>query len=822
MKRLSVVIVIALLVLVIFQGNLQTQTFAASTSSLAFTTSCPENVTVYFLDVGQGDSILVKTPSKNVLIDGGPTEAGATLLNYLSIYQVTKIDLLIATHPHEDHIGGLISVMQSTIPIQDIVYNGYNYTATQTFNTWKTLALTHNLTQANRNQVYAMSPTVNFTVLSPTNPLHFSDINAESIVMRLRVGNTSVLLTGDATIDTEASMLASGLSMQSQVLKVGHHGSSYSTSQAFLTVVQPNYAVISAGINNQYGHPTQQTLDSLSSNNIITYGTYKDGTIILSLNSAQSSGTLVSGIISSNTTWAKAASPYNFTGNVLVDLGATLTIESGVTVNFNGYFMNIGGTLSAKGTEAEKIIMTGSGITYSGEWKGRIVFLSTRTDSTIENAEITSTPNTILGIYSSPTINKTILGGTTGTAISIIDGSPIIVGNIISNNSADGITVNAESYVCSAKIEDNIIANNTGSGISIYHGAVLIQKNKITNNYAGIYDEEWWGTNDAANITENIISNNHLGIQFNFFAYGSPYAVTKNIIIYNFDAIRIGAKFPEMGAGGSGDINNNTISKNTNAIVISDDLDLRVNYNNIYENTNYCVWQNSIYSVSSINASYNWWGTINTATINQLIYDFYDDFNLGKVTYDPFLTNLNPVAPTIPTFNILASTGSGGSINPSGIVNVTFGSNQSFTLTPDAGYQIINVLIDGIPVSAPFTFSNIINGHTIYATFAPNPTPTPSPSPSPTPSPSPSPSPTPSPTADPTQNPTTAPTQAPTSQPTANPTTNSPTQNPITDPTVNPTPTPTVPELPSLTILMILVGLISICIVRIRKKADKN
>ena len=125
--------------------------------------------------------------------------------------------------------------------------------------------------------------------------------------------------------------------------------------------------------------------------------------------------------------------------------------------------------------------MRGSGITYSGEWKGRIVFLSTSTNSTIENAEITSTPNTILGIYSSPKISHTIVGGTTGTAISIIDGSPIIIENIISNNGADGITVNAASYVCSAKISNNVITNNTAAGISIYHGAVLIQKNNITN-----------------------------------------------------------------------------------------------------------------------------------------------------------------------------------------------------------------------------------------------------------------------------------------------------------------------------------------------------
>lgn len=174
MKRISAIILIILVVLITFQVQMQSNA-SSTTSSIALSTSSPENATVYFFDVGQGDSILVKTSTKNVLIDGGPTESGTTLLNYLSTYNVAKIDLLIATHPHEDHIGGLVSVMQSTIPIQDVVYNGVNYT-TQVFSTWKALALTHNLTQASRNQVYALAPTINLTVASPTSPTQFSDL----------------------------------------------------------------------------------------------------------------------------------------------------------------------------------------------------------------------------------------------------------------------------------------------------------------------------------------------------------------------------------------------------------------------------------------------------------------------------------------------------------------------------------------------------------------------------------------------------------------------------------------------------------------------
>jgi competence protein ComEC len=293
LKNLSVLI-LAVLVLSLF-SQVYIQTVKSALSPIDLTTSCPDNVTVYFLDLGQGDSILVKTPSKNILIDGGPIDAGSKVLSDLNAYHVTKIDLMVATHPHADHIGGLISVLQSSMPVQDIVYNGYNYTSTQTFNTWKSLALTHNLTQGSRNQVYAMSPTINFTVISPINPTQFGSttdvINDNSIVMKLQIGNTSVLLTGDAQYDSEQIMLSSGYNLHSQLLKVGHHGSSTSTSQAFLNAVNPTYAVISAGINNTYGHPEQQTLDILANNNIISYGTYNYGTITFSLNSVTSSPT---------------------------------------------------------------------------------------------------------------------------------------------------------------------------------------------------------------------------------------------------------------------------------------------------------------------------------------------------------------------------------------------------------------------------------------------------------------------------------------------------------------------------------------------------
>jgi beta-lactamase superfamily II metal-dependent hydrolase len=238
-------------------------------------------LTVYFFDVGQGDSILINMDGKNILIDGGPTAAGSTLLGYLSNANITHLDFLVATHPHEDHIGGLIAVMESTITVDVVLYNGYNYTS-QTFQDFLTLAEQHNLTLAERNDVYFLSATTNFTILSPIQPHEFAetDLNVNSIVLKLQVSNVNFLFAGDATANAEQSMLNAGLSVNSEVLKVGHHGSRSGTSQAFLDAVNPTYAVISAGINNIYGHPHEETVQRLLEKGVITYGTYVSGTIV--------------------------------------------------------------------------------------------------------------------------------------------------------------------------------------------------------------------------------------------------------------------------------------------------------------------------------------------------------------------------------------------------------------------------------------------------------------------------------------------------------------------------------------------------------------
>lgn len=132
-----------------------------------------------------------------------------------------------------------------------------------------------------------LTQTVNLTVLNPVQPLEFSTQNQNSVVMRLQVGESSFLLMGDAEVNTEASILQSGLEVDSDVLKVGHHGSNTATSEAFLNAVSPSIAIISAGIDNQFGHPHQETLNKLSEQGVRVYGTYESGSITITATTTQ-------------------------------------------------------------------------------------------------------------------------------------------------------------------------------------------------------------------------------------------------------------------------------------------------------------------------------------------------------------------------------------------------------------------------------------------------------------------------------------------------------------------------------------------------------
>jgi len=220
--------------------------------------------------------------NRDVLIDGGSATASQTIIDYLDYLNITHIHLVIATHMHEDHIGGLVNILNSTITVDEVLVNNQSHTSV-TYTNFITSAQKHNLTVAQRGQTFILTETANLTIVNPVQPLEFGDQNDNSVVTKLQVANTSFLFMGDAEEPAEQSMLVSSVvSIKCDVLKVGHHGSYTATSQTFLDIASPTYAIISAGENNSYGHPHNETIQKLLAKNVTIYGTYLSGTIIAS------------------------------------------------------------------------------------------------------------------------------------------------------------------------------------------------------------------------------------------------------------------------------------------------------------------------------------------------------------------------------------------------------------------------------------------------------------------------------------------------------------------------------------------------------------
>ncbi|HUM58921.1 MAG TPA: ComEC/Rec2 family competence protein [Bacillota bacterium] len=235
---------------------------------------------VHFLDVGQGDSILIQFPDgRNMLVDAGGNDDASTVVNYLKKTGVKRLDYLIGTHPHEDHIGSLDTVINS-FQIGEVFMPKVTHT-TRTFQDVLE-AIDRKGLQINpaRAGVTIMEDgMLAARILAPCGE-KYDELNDYSAVIMLTCGEVSFLLTGDAEALSEKEILASGASIKADVLKVGHHGSSSSTSAAFLKAVGPRYAVISVGAENDYGHPHQATLDRLKKQNVEVIRTDKQGTII--------------------------------------------------------------------------------------------------------------------------------------------------------------------------------------------------------------------------------------------------------------------------------------------------------------------------------------------------------------------------------------------------------------------------------------------------------------------------------------------------------------------------------------------------------------
>lgn len=233
---------------------------------------------VHFIDVGQGASQLIIGPAgKTMLIDGGDNDKEETIVAYLREQGIDKIDILIGTHPHADHIGGLDAVVDNFDIGQ--IYMPRVQANTKTFESLL-LAIQRKglkVSTAKAGLVLDFEPDVQVNMIAPVGT--YDNTNDMSAVVHLAFGKTAFLFTGDAEAESEADILKSGAIVKADVLMVGHHGSNTSTTQAFLDKVDPTYAVIQVG-KNSYGHPTEQVLARLSGQGVQIFRNDEQGTIV--------------------------------------------------------------------------------------------------------------------------------------------------------------------------------------------------------------------------------------------------------------------------------------------------------------------------------------------------------------------------------------------------------------------------------------------------------------------------------------------------------------------------------------------------------------
>ncbi len=238
-------------------------------------------VEISYLDVGQGDAAYIRVNDKDILIDAGPRSDVDKLLSQLKEKNIDDFEIVIATHPHEDHIGGMTKVFEN--------YKVESFYMPKATNTTKTF---ENMIKAVKNEgiksqiikegtYFDLGNGAKIEVYSPISE-SYDDLNNYSPIMKLTYGNNSFIFTGDAEILEEKEVLEKYREkLKADVIKFGHHGSSTSSSDEFIKAINPTYGIISCGVDNSYGHPHRETLDIIKKNNIKTYRTDKNSEITI-------------------------------------------------------------------------------------------------------------------------------------------------------------------------------------------------------------------------------------------------------------------------------------------------------------------------------------------------------------------------------------------------------------------------------------------------------------------------------------------------------------------------------------------------------------
>lgn len=228
-----------------------------------------ESLEVHFIDVGQGDSVFIRQGDSSMIIDAGENSYGEVVVNYLKKQGVSRLDYVIGTHPHSDHIGGLDDVIES-FEIGKVIMPKVTHT-TKTFED-VILAIKEKglkITTPVVGDKYSLG-NAEYTILGPSSE-SYNNFNDYSVILKLDYGKTSFMFTGDAEKKAEGEVIDLNEDINSDVLKVGHHGSTTSTIDEFLKQVNPSYAVIQVGEGNSYNLPDKEILDKLENEDIEIY-----------------------------------------------------------------------------------------------------------------------------------------------------------------------------------------------------------------------------------------------------------------------------------------------------------------------------------------------------------------------------------------------------------------------------------------------------------------------------------------------------------------------------------------------------------------------
>ena len=247
------------------------------TGAPSATAQTSANVTIKFIDVGQGEAILIALPEKTMLIDAGPTGSAPKIAQVLQELGRDKIDYLVATHPDEDHIGGMADVISSTQIGTIYAPNKTNNTAT--YRKFLTAIQNNNLqiTLAEAGTIIDQTDSYKLEILWPKKDANFPETNDYSMIIKLTVGNKTFLFTGDAP----TSAILDSNPGHIDVLKVSHHGSRTGTTEQLVRKLSPTYAVVSYAVDNSYGHPMQSVLNALRGRSVEVWGTGANGTITI-------------------------------------------------------------------------------------------------------------------------------------------------------------------------------------------------------------------------------------------------------------------------------------------------------------------------------------------------------------------------------------------------------------------------------------------------------------------------------------------------------------------------------------------------------------